>query len=234
MKKSLKIKEVTTKKLFYKKWVFKIVIECGGISSLHRRGVDYVRTVEPIYSSNTWTKSSIDNVVTNRSDLIHIASVLEKLLAIDTYQIRVEGSSCSVFTNNEVMINKINSHLSKFITEIHKPANSNQASFLLSNKNKVICNELPLDGYRYKVYFKNGDVQKSTMSNFLQWAERFKDGRIHVPEGTRRILSGETYPYFYGQYFYAKDQKMASMALLVMGDALNKSEEFVLKTEVNA
>jgi hypothetical protein len=234
MKKLLKIKEVAIKKLFYKKWLFKIVVECGGISSLHRKGVEYVRDVQPIFSSNTWARASIDHVVQNRKDLIHIASTLENLLTIDKYQIRAEGSSCAIFTNSELLVNKIKVYLTNFVTEIHRPANDIQATFLSCNKNKVLCNDLPLEGYRYKVYFKNGDVVKSDMSKFLQWADRFKDGRIYIPRGTRRILAGETYAYFYGHYFYAKDQKMVSMALLVMGDHLNKSEEFVLKSEVNA
>ena len=66
---------------------------------------------------------------------------------------------------------------------------------------------------------------------FVSWADKFKD-RIYLPIGTRRVLDGLAHPYIYGQYFYAKDQKMASMALMIMGDHLNKTEEYVLKSEL--
>lgn len=132
------------------------------------------------------------------------------------------------------MIDQINARLSEFIKEVHKPADQINADYLLTNKNKIICKELPLDGYRFRVHFKNTEFKKESLSKFVKWADNYDDGRIYLPNGVRRILSGDGHPYLYGQYFYAKDQKMASMALLVMGDYLNRTEEFVLKSEVNA
>jgi len=234
MKKLLKIKECTTKKLFYKKWLFKIVIQCGGLSSLHRRGVEYIQTVQPTpNSSNIWLKSSAQVIVNNRRNLIEIASKLENILTFAPHQIRTEGGSSAIFTNNEKLINEIHKQLKDYVVEIHRPDNDCQADFLLANKNKIICKQLPLTGYKYKVHFKNGEIKKESMANFLKWAKKFEDGRIHIPKSTKKILEGETYPYFYGQYFYAKDQKMAAMALMIMGEFLNKSEEFVLKSELN-
>jgi len=234
MKKSLKIKECTTKKLFYKKWLFKIVIECGGLSSLHRRGIEYIQTVKPMYnSSSTWLKSSTQTIISNRHNLIEIAYKLEDILTLAPNQIRTEGGSTAIFTNSEKLIKEVSIQLQKYVVEIHRPAGTEQADFLLTNKNKIICERLPLAGYRYKVHFKNGEFKKENMDSFLNWAKNFEDGRIHIPKSTKRILEGETYPMMYGNYFYAKDQKMAAMALMIMGDHLNKSEEFVLKSEVN-
>lgn len=235
MKKLSKIKETTTKKLFYKKWLYKIVIECGGISSLHRRGIEYIQNIEPVYgSTNSWIKNSTQTVIANRQKLINIATKLEDILTIAPHQIRTEGKNCAIFTNSEKLIDEVYLNLTDFVTEISRPSDSCQADFLLSNKNKIICQNLPLSGFRYKVYFKNGEIKKESMDVFLTWAKKFLDGRIHIPDGTKRILNGETYPMMYGNYFYAKDQKMATMALMVMGDYLNKSEEYVLKSELNA
>jgi len=234
MKKSLKIKECITKKLFYKKWLYKIVIECGGISSLHRKGIDYIKTVQPVQSSNVWLKTSSQTIHSNRSKLIEIGIKLEDVLKVAPYQIRTEGKSCAIFTNSKKLIHEIYKQLEEYIVEYHRPDNETQADYLLSNKNKILCNDLPLEGYRYKVYFKNGEMKKESMSNFLSWARNFEDGRVHIPNGTKKILNGETYPMMYGNYFYVKDQKIATMALMVMGDYLNKSEEFILKSEVNA
>ena len=230
----MKTKLVETKKLFYKKWLFKIVLKCGGISYLHRRGLDYIKTVEVDHGGGTWARMSTQSIVANRQNLIKIAAILEPILPTADYQIRVESNHCSIFSNNENMIDQIATNLQEFVKEIHKPSNDAQAEFLLSNRNKVICNELPLDGYRYRVYFKNTEMKPEPMANFLKWADKYNDGRIHLPNGIRRILSGDTHPFLYGQYFYAKDEKIASMAMMAMGEFLNRTEEFVLKSEVNA
>ena len=230
----MKIKRVETKRLFYKKWLFKIVLKCGGISYLHRRGIDYITRVVPSGPNNSWTRLSAETIVKNRDNLLRISSILELILPTADHQIRVESATCAIFTNDINLINQVESRLNEFVAEIHKPANDEESNFLLSNKNRVICKELPLDGYKFRVYFKNGQMSTTAMSNFLKWADKFDDGRIHVPRGTRRILEGDTMPYFYGQYFYAKDQKMASMALMIMGEHLNKTEVFVLKSDVNA
>jgi len=234
MKNSLKIKECTTKKLFYKKWLYKVVLECGGISSLHRRGIEYIQSVQVIYNDNPWHRTSAQTINANRQDLLEIGAKLENLLKSSPTQIRTEGKTSAIFTNSEKLVNEIVNQLERFVVEIHHPDDSSQADYLLANKNKIICKQLPLDGYRYKVHFKNGEIKKETMDSFLKWAIKFEDGRIHIPNGTKRILSGEAYPMMYGNYFYAKDQKMATMALMVMGDCLNRSEEFVLKSELNA
>lgn len=234
MKKSLKIKECTTKKLFYKKWLYKIVLKCGGISYLHRMGIDYINSIVPSGSMNSWSRLSAETIVKNRDNLIHIAGILESILPIAKHQIRVEGATCGIFTNDLNLIEQIKSKLGPFVSEIHRPETEEQGAFLMANKNRVLCNELPLDGYKFRLYFKNGDLNPTALSNFLSWANKYNDGRIHIPSGARRILEGSAHPYFYGQYFYARDQKITSMALLAMGEFLNKTEEFVLKSEVNA
>lgn len=230
----MKIKRVSTTKLFYKKWLYKIVLKCGGISYLHRRGLDYINNVVPSGSTNSWARLSADTIVKNRDNLVRIAGILELILPTAEHQIRVEGATCGIFTNDINLINQIESRLNSFVAEIHIPETQEQGNFLLANRNRVLCKELPLDGYKFRVYFKNGDSNPSSLSNFLTWADKYNDGRIHIPAGTRKILEGTNHPYFYGQYFYAKDQKMASMALLAMGEFLNRTEEFVLKSDVNA
>lgn len=188
-------------------------------------------------SPSPWIRNSVDTVIKNRQELVKIASILELVLPTATHQVRVEGSTYGLFTNDKNLINQIHHRLTEFVTEIHRPEDPSQAVFLLTNKNKVICEELPHENYRFKIYFKNGDANLVNTTRFVDWADRYNDGRIYIPKGTRNILTGNTNyssPYIYGQYFYVKDQKMASMTLLAMGDMLNKTEEFVLKSEVNA
>ena len=229
-KKTFPLKSKTTKKLFYNKWLFKVVIECGGLSSLHRQGVEYIHSARAT-SNNPWRRSQEENVFKNRDKLLHIASVLEILLPLAEHQIRVEGSSCSIFTNSDDLVERIKASLSSFLTEVHKPVNADEAKFLSSNKNKIICEQFPLEKYQFKIYFRNGEIKDTALlQNFVIWADKYGD-RIHIPNGARKIIDN-SYHYFYGQYFYAKDQKIAGMALMMMGNYLNKTEEYVLKSDV--
>ena len=229
----MSLKTKTTSKLFYRKWVYKVVVTCGGINHLHRRGMDYVKDVIP--QGSMWNGSShyTKTVFDNKATLLKIGAFLETTLADKEYQIRAESCNAAIFTNDKLLVDTITNGLTEFVSEVYVPANLDHATFLANNKHKIICNELPHDSYRFKIYFKNGRSPSSTfMENFLTWAEKFNDGRIHIPRGTERLLKGEAHPYFYGHYFYARDEKIASMALMFMGDFLNKTEEFVLKSEV--
>ena len=233
----MKTKNFVTKKLFYKKWLYKIVIQCGGISYLHRQGIDYIKQIVPLPGyPNSWRRNSSETIIANRANLIKIADVLETVLKDKGYQIRTESDCSAIFTNDESLINYIANELPEFIKETHSPNSDVEAAYLTSNKNKIICEELPLDGYKFKIHFKNGSgMSFSTKQGFLKWSSKFSDGRIHIPPGVRSMLEEvASNSYFYGQYFYAKDQKIANMAMMFLSDHLNKAEEFVLKSEVNA
>lgn len=229
------IKRLHTSKLFYKKWLYKIVIECGGLGYLRRNGLDAVISLDAgntTYTYSTWARISVQTAFANKANLIKIGSILETLLPKHKHQVRVESGSCSIFTNSLDLIDSIETDLLEFVVQVHTPVDNKVADFLDSNKNKIVCKELPHENYRFKVYFKNGiTLNQDFRSGFLKWAEKFKDGRIHIPRGTQKLLE-EDNNYCYGQYFYAKDSKIASMALLYMGNYINKTEEFVLKSEI--
>jgi hypothetical protein len=169
-----------------------------------------------------------------KNDLVKIAVTLEDCLKGCDFQMRAELNFCSIFTNSKDTVELIQNRLKKFVIEVWGPENDNSEHFLLSNKNKIICKKLPRNNYRFKVFFKNGHVDLDKRNCFLNWCQKFTDGRIHIPESTRKSLEGSDgyNGYFYGQYFYVKDSKIATMALMLMGDCLNKTEEYVLKDEI--
>lgn len=146
---------------------------------------------------------------------------------------RVEGSKAAIFTNDEKLVDAINVKLKEFVTELHSPKSKEQAEFLHLNKNKVICKLLPHEKYRYKLYFKtSADMPLDMRGKFVNWADRYTNDEVLIPLGARSLLESDRVPYFYGQYFYVKDQKLASMALMFIGDFISKTETFVLESEV--
>lgn len=226
------LKNKTTSKLFYKRWIYKVVVTCGGINHLHRRGIEYVRTIVPSKSFSTWSGVHYTQTIFDHKDeLIKIGLFLETALADKEYQVRAEGHNACIFTNDRQLVTSIELGLPNHVTEIYTPVDDLHATFLMQNKNKVICKEYPHENYRFKIHFKNGEINQTFTKNFLNWANNYGD-KIHIPKGTTRMLDGTSHNYFYGQYYYAKDDKIASMAMMFMGHYLNKVEEFVLKSEV--
>ena len=226
------LKNKTTAKLFYKRWIYKVVVTCGGINHLHRRGIEFVREIVPNKSYSTWSGVHYTQTVFDHKDqLIKIGLFLESALEGKEYQIRAEGYNACIFTNDLQLVERLKSGLFTYVTEVHAPINDAHAAFLKSNKNKVICDEYPHENYKFKIHFKNGEIKEPFTTNFLNWANNYGD-KIHIPKGTTKMLKGQSHNYFYGQYYYAKDDKIASMAMMFMGHHLNKVEEFVLKSEV--
>lgn len=214
--------------------MYKVVIKCGGIAQLRRRGLSYVMNLEPLVHGNPYLRDITSKVVKNRISLFEISEHLEKHLELGEHQIRVESDTCSVFTNKKSIIDNILKDLKKYVTEYYEPESSQSADFLSNNKNKVVCSQLPHEIFRYKIYFKNGEIKNNhrVLQGFLSWADKMSD-KIYIPEGTRKIISGDSYhPSFYGNYFYAKDKQMTSMALMMLSEALHRTEEYVLKSEL--
>ncbi len=212
--------------------MYKVVIRCGGIAQLRRRGLDYVLNATPVRHGSPYALSISHKVITNRLALCEIAGYLEKHLSLGEHQIRVESDTCAVFTNTRLIADNLLKDIEKYVVEYHEPENNKLADFLSSNKNKIVCNQLPHDHFRYKIYFKNGEVKNGRiLKGFLTWADKMNN-KIHVPAGTRKVISGEDYQYFYGHYFYAKDQQMASMASMMISENLHRTEEYVLKSEL--
>jgi hypothetical protein len=235
----MSFRKIDTKRLFYKKWLYKIVIESKGLGHLHRsKCADQLLSLPPETPlDNRWGSAIVydrkKDVWNNRKDLLNLTAFLELTLTDKEFQTRYESDNVSIFTNDAQLVDTISVGVKTFIKEVHSPHSDEEALFLTSNKNKVICTALPHEKFRYKMYFKDGNKPTASfLNNFLTWSDKFNDGRIHIPDGTRRILSGNAYPYFYGHYFYVKDQKIASMAMLYVGEHLHKTEEFILKEEI--
>ena len=227
----MRLKNKVTNKLFYKKWLYKVVINCPGLSYLCRKGIGYIQDCDGTGDFGWQNTRAL--IFKNKSSLLHIGFTLEIILKDQIFQKRVEGGNLAVFTNSLTIVDQIQAQLKEYVKEVHKPVDEEHSKFLISNKSTVLCNELPHNKYRFKIYFKNGAIPHTFRENFLKWYDKFDDGRIHVPKGTRDMLEGsKSYPYFYGQYFYAVDDKIASMAMMFLGEHLNKTEEHVLKSEI--
>jgi len=176
--------------------------------------------------------SSRRSAFLNKARLIEIALFLESIGQTCQFQTRVESSSLCVFTNDETLVDTIQKEFSDLVQGIWKPENEDMAMYLTSNNRKVICNELPNGLYRFKVYLNSSNkIPANLKESFLVWADKHGEKRVGLTRSTREFFENKMI-YSYGQYFYTSDDKMLSMALMFIGQFVNKTEEFVVKEQV--
>ena len=231
MKAPLKINE--TKKLFYNKFVYKINLELGGVAYLKRMSFEDLKKMQSFGSSFGRHSTTRDQAIKNKKEIIELGFFLEACKSKYTFHSRAEGSTLSLYSNDENFVNKIKKECKDYTTELWEPASVQAESFLKSNTRKIICDALPKGKYRYKVHIANASIPTNSRVSFLNWANKYDDSRIFLPCSTKRNLGEESAGYFYGQYFYTSDDKMLNMSLMFFSDYIQKTEHYVLKTELS-
>ena len=230
---SLKINE--TKKLFFNKFVYKLNLELGGICYLKRMSLSSIEKLEHFgttygYGRHTGQR---DHAVKNKHKILALGFFLEDCAQTHKFQSRAEGSTLGLYTNDINFINKVKSEWAEIVSEVWQPSSSEAETFLRSNTRKIICNELPKGRYRYKVHLAQRQIPTNIRVGFLNWASKYGDERLHLPYTTKKNLGEEGSGYFYGQYFYTSDDKILNMSLMFFSDYIQKTEHYVLKTELS-
>ena len=232
------MQELKTKKLFYNKWPYKIETYIRGASRVHYsgptktilwcQGVERIDHWENEYSF--WGARRNQGI--DKTELAKFAkAVTPYLTRKKEIQIRCEGAHLNLFTADKSIVDNIKKDLYPWIRAITAPVDDNELQFLLDNGHKkVLCNQLPYNKYKYKVFF-NTSFESAQRKNFYKWIERYDD-RIDFPESVERwLLSNRTY--MQDPFIYIEDEKMLSMALLYVGNNVKKVQEFIPRDKIN-
>jgi hypothetical protein len=217
----------TTNKLFYKKWLYKISASSENVNYVKRCTYTTLRSMIDYPSS--YSRFTTDHV----HNLIRVKMKLESWKNTFEFHSRAEGSTISFFTNDYKFIVEVKSYFKKSITEIVEPESVDTAKLLTDNVNVVICEKLPKNNQRYKVYL-NGkySINADLAMNFYNWAVKY-DQKIDIPYGLKNSLVSNRNFKPYGYYFYTSDDKILSMALMFLGKHVQTTEKFLLKSELN-
>jgi hypothetical protein len=210
--------KTTTKKLFFRKWIYKLTVQ-----------VENASYIKKIHFSNNYLKS----LGRDTSKLIEICFLLEQWKDEYDFKTRCECNHLSFFTNDEKFLALLEDHFDSNIIEISSPKDINCANFLKNNSNIIITEKLPRNLYRYKVYFDskyriNGDVSK----NFVSWASKY-DKQMLISPGLKKAMSSDKGFWPYNNYFYVTDEKLLGMAVMFLGKHVGVVEKYALKTEIN-
>jgi hypothetical protein len=232
MKTLWKIKE--TKKAFFGKYIYKVSLELRGISQLKRSSLADIASIpKPMDSEfNIPYYKSKQEAYQNKAEILSIGSFLEIESGICDFKTRAEGSTFNIYTNDRDFVDRFLTAFGKHVFELYEPATKEAGEFLKKNMRKIICDELPNGLFRYKVHIGYKTIPEKSREGFLNWTKKYGEERIYMPRSTKNLLGSGGSGFCYGQYFYVSDEKMLNMTLMFFSDYVNKTENYILKSEL--
>lgn len=157
--------------------------------------------------------------------LDHVEPFLDKDL-----QVRAEGAHFNIFCRDVLLRDRIVKALNEWITDVYGPETDEELAFIMSNSNKkVVCNNLPYEQYRYKVYIKTS-MPAVSRGQFLSWIKKYPD-TTHISDSSQYWLNNQKY-WMQSPFMYVEDDKTLAMIGLFLGHNVKKVEEFILRSSI--
>lgn len=220
------LKKLTTNKLFYKKYPYKITCNIKGCWLVKSYGwentKDYCRTGIFKYSRY---KPNVDNV-----NLYHFIDLMKPFS--NQVKFRFEHDFFDVYVEEKSLYTKLQDILSQWMVSICEPENDTELLFLLEEKNakKVVCKNLPHGKYRYKIHLRyKTDID--VRQNFAKWMLNYHD-RIRAPQQTLHWLERDNH-WHWTPFIYVEDLPTLTMVGLFLGRAVMRVEEYIPKVSIN-
>ena len=218
------MKKLSTKKLFFNQYPYKVELSCKGASLLRLRGVDTVismaKSGKPFLSRSSWRHTDpVDNVE------MHNFAICVKPFIDAGYKYRAEGRHFNFFLKDKESLEAVRKACDKFVTATWSPASDDELEFLTSNKRKVIVDALPYGQFQYKVVFKT-NWKEIHGKNFVNWLEKYPEDSYLISPSTHRYLTGES-RYCQDPFMYISEGKMLTLLTLFAGDNIKYTAEFV-------
>lgn len=204
-----------TKKLFYDKYVYKIVV-LTPLASMFRgasmedtlteidhflRSMEYQGETEKSVGTRWNSRKVTIQEVRRDLALVHLLS------SESNYFIRVEGDMLSVYSNDENIMDTGAELYQGCLREVWRPESDKVKDFLLTNPKQIIRPEY---SHKYKVTI-NG---LSDPESFKEWAVKLPKLKV-MPRNDYRV----------GGYFYVADQKTLSLCRIFLGDRIRRVDE---------
>lgn len=209
------IATLTTSKLFYGKWPFKLVVS-----------VERAAWLKMVQKNPDW-QSKVD-----LQDVKAVAKLLESFDSTE-YATRGEHTRLSIFFKDITLKDKFVDVFKSRCLQFWGPGTDEELKTLVNHGRKfVIKNQLFKRKYRFKVTFKPtaSDNERLSVKNWMQNnCDRFdanQSARIWLEEGHKRWWNAS-------YYLYVTDDKLLAMLVLSAGNAIKLIEEVKLRTEIN-
>lgn len=222
------MKKLSTKKLFFSKWPYKVECNVSGAHLIRLNGVEWVKKYCKDDASiripkNNYRYDSYNKI--DKVDLYNFAIAIEQHLLSENVKVRNEGRIFNLYTDKLDIVNDLEKKLSWCIDCVHYPDNEKEAEFLANNKNKVICDAIPYGKYTHKITFKER-IPRDKRLQFWSWITKYDEDTVKIGKSTEGFMIG-TKQYVPAPFCYVSNAKFLTMMSLVIGEYVQKIEEFV-------
>jgi len=212
-----------TDKLYYGKYPYKIDFDLYGVSLLRVRGLDWAK--EYCNDKNRLC-SWVDEKRINRKELKKFILALEPYITKeDGFKTRTEGSRFSYYTADLDEIKTLSKELKWCCSETWGPTTQQELDYLLSNRRKMLCDALPYEQYRFKVFLRE-NTPVGVRTQFHTWKSNYTQDDIKVSGSTEYWLSGSK-RYVQSPFFYIKDEKLLTFASLFLSSHVKTVYEYI-------
>lgn len=224
------MKHITTKKLFYKKYPYKIVFSIRGAWMLGRLGLIKNENINIIVKKNTWVSPIFSRAgISDIDKLMKFIGLITPFLNFESIKHRSEYNTVSLFLENSNLIPNIKQALGEFIKEIWQPTDDSTSQFLKENINTIICKKLPFNLYTHKVSIRQ-TLSDEHKQSFYNWAVNKNKTEVSLkfPNSFVEYLTGERL-WTGSNYFYLKDENDLIFLSLILDKHILKIEKYQIE-----
>jgi hypothetical protein len=221
----LTTKNLITKRKFYGKWLYKVTLKLPGIAMLRLENLDrvekFLTTIQtPDTLKYSWHKKAYDN----KDDIIAVCKFLKKVDK-DTWAKRIETNNMDIYTNDTKIYNSLNKKFNHILTVSSSPDTSRVSDY--DNQHHIICNKLPHDRYKYKIYLKPHKFNKDRQAKkqYLDWLDTQKN--VLISQAVKNWFIATDWNWD-RRYILVEDSNTLLMLQMKNAEILGKVYEFII------
>ncbi len=228
------MKTLETKKLFYRKYPYKVACQIRGGYYVARYGQDAVlKAMEwnKRYGNNQSYRFSKTSTL-SYDDLDKFANLAKKYLGREDVRVRAEGTHFNLFSIDKDIHEQIIKDLSNWVMEITEPKSDKDLKYLLESKSvKVIVDQFPYEKYQYKIVLKS-TMKSDQRLKFNGWVDRYSDKGVYISSRATQDWLKDRKQWAQNPFIYVEDDKTRTLVELYLGSNKSSTEEFVLRSTI--
>ena len=229
----MKLRQFETKKLFYGKYLYKLVLT-NPLGTIFRRDLQKEGTLK-------YAKSKLDefaeikksghdlqlrryraSIIISDAQLSDAVFIYNTLVNEVDYRVRCESSTLSIYTNKKSILSKIHKNMQVSNQELWEP--STEAKTLLLHKQNIEIVNSPTD-MSLKIYFNSGRVNRGFGEWVLANRDKCRIGQILL----KRLVNDS---YITG-HCYIRDEKVLTLVEMLIGHKIRRVDKLVYKGDID-
>ncbi len=225
-----------TKKLFYKKYSYKIVftVYCAwrisrtGLINAKKWAADPTLVAEPSWYS---VIDKVKNIKDSKKSLYQFICLFEKYINDENAIYSASYDRVIVYFSDNTLLEKFETNMSDYIKEVWKPADTDISNYLENNVNVVVCNKLPFNQFQCKVYLKHM-LPASVKENLYNWyLNSVEIGNVKMSKSLELYISNNK-NYMSTNYFYIKNEDDILLVTMLLDKFISKVEKYKIENNI--